>query len=103
MFSLFVVLNVEAPVFLCTPSVSEWADVIFLMLAKVTEKCAQKHTNEKLRFMGTPPCFSVILSKGDFLFVYRDINTIPKGGSSFKGKNLLLQDQILSFKSRPYS
>ena len=57
--------------------------------------------------MGTPPCFSVIFTKGnnfhDFLFA-----SVVQTGFTLKGKNLLqeeqiffLEEQILSFESKP--
>ena len=49
------------------------------------------------------PCFSAIFSKGDnfcvFLFASLDDEAFLKLGSTLKGKNLLLGEQILPFKS----
>ena len=52
--------------------------------------------------MGTPPCFGHFI-KGDnfhkFLFAYQYDKTLPKKRTTPKGENLLLQEQILPFKS----
>ena len=54
--------------------------------------------------MGTPPCILTIFLKGDnfcdFLFAFLVMKPSHKG-SSLKGKNLLLVEQIRSFKSWP--
>ena len=53
--------------------------------------------------MGTPTYFSAISAKGnnfhDFLFASLKDKTVQKG-STLKGRNLLLQEQILFFKSQ---
>ena len=60
-----------------------------------------------LRCMSTTPWFSIIFTKGnnfcDFLFAFIDNAALSKYliGSTLKGKNLLLWEQILFFKSWP--
>ena len=55
--------------------------------------------------MRTLPCLSAIFMKGDnfsdFLFALLAEEALPKKGSTLEGKNLLLKEQILSFKSLP--
>lgn len=53
--------------------------------------------------MGTLPSFAEIFTKGNkcsFLFTFLDGKALSKG-STIKGKNMLLQKQVLSFKSLP--
>ena len=57
-----------------------------------------------LRWMGTAPCFSTTFIKGnnfcDFLFAsLPGGQKLPTCGSTLKGKNLLLEEQILSIKN----
>ena len=53
--------------------------------------------------MGTVQCVSAIFTKGDyyhrFLVCFLGKGSLFKVGSTLKGKNLLLEEQILSFKS----
>ena len=56
-----------------------------------------------IKCVGTPSClFCSFFAKGisfcDFLFASLEDEALPKG-STLKGKNLLLEEQILSFKS----
>ena len=84
----------------------DWTDskaLEALMETKVKHFFSIGSNLRMLRFMGTPSCFFISFTKGNnyhkFLFVSSDNEALPKMGSALKGKNLLLEEQILLFQS----